>query len=68
MTWLSTNTASAHLGGTPTPKELARMAKAGRVPAHKNGGRWRFDATELDDWARGRQRPTGPVTSGRSRR
>jgi len=31
-------------------KTLARMARAGQVPAFKLGDLWRFRATNLDTW------------------
>lgn len=33
------------------PKTLERWAREGRVPAH-DLGRWRFRASELDEWLR----------------
>jgi len=32
------------------PKTLQRMAREGRVPAHRVGDLWRFRASELDAW------------------
>jgi excisionase family DNA binding protein len=34
------------------PKTLQRMARQGRIPAHRVGDLWRFRASELDDWLR----------------
>jgi excisionase family DNA binding protein len=33
-------------------KTLQKMARAGRVPAHRIGDLWRFRASELDMWMR----------------
>jgi excisionase family DNA binding protein len=37
------------------PKTLQRMARRGQVPAHRIGDLWRFRASELDDWFRGKR-------------
>ena len=34
------------------PKTLQKMARQGRVPAHKIDDLWRFRASELDEWLR----------------
>ena len=36
------------------PKTLQRMARKGQVPAHRIGDLWRFRASELDAWFRGK--------------
>jgi excisionase family DNA binding protein len=36
------------------PKTLQRMARRGQVPAHRIGDLWRFRASELDAWFRGK--------------
>ena len=35
-------------------KTLQNLARRGEVPAHKIGDLWRFRASELDAWARGK--------------
>ena len=37
------------------PKTLQRMARRGQVPAHRIGDLWRFRASELDAWFRGKR-------------
>ena len=34
------------------PKTLQKMARDGRVPAHRIGTLWRFRISELDEWLR----------------
>ena len=34
------------------PKTLQRMARQGRIPAHRVGDLWRFRASELNAWLR----------------
>ncbi len=34
------------------PKTLQRMARQGRIPAHRIGDLWRFRVSELDAWLR----------------
>ena len=36
------------------PKTLQKMARQGRVPAHRIGDLWRYRASELDEWLRSR--------------
>jgi len=31
---------------------LYEFGRKGNIPAHKMGGEWRFDAEELDNWAK----------------
>ena len=46
--WLTIEEAAEHLKmGRST---LYKLAQAGRMPGHKVGSAWRFDAAELDDW------------------
>ena len=46
--WLTLEEAAQYLKmGKSTLYDLARK---GKVPAHKMGRAWRFDAEELDDW------------------
>jgi excisionase family DNA binding protein len=46
--WLTLEEAARYLKmGKSTIYDLARK---GKVPAHKMGRAWRFDAGELDDW------------------
>jgi excisionase family DNA binding protein len=48
ITWLTLDEAAEYLKmGRST---LYRLAREGRMPAHKRGRVWRFDAAELDDW------------------
>jgi excisionase family DNA binding protein len=48
ITWLTLEEAAEYLKmGRST---LYRLAREGRMPAHKRGRVWRFDAAELDDW------------------
>jgi len=35
-------------------KTLQRMARSGKLPAHRIGDLWRFRASELDAWLRSR--------------
>ncbi len=37
------------------PKTLQRMARKGQVPGHRIGDLWRFRASELDAWFRGKR-------------
>jgi len=37
------------------PKTLQRMARRGQVPARRIGDLWRFRASELDAWFRGKR-------------
>ena len=34
------------------PKTIQRMARQGRIPAHRIGDLWRFRASALDEWLR----------------
>lgn len=46
--WLTIEEAAEHLKmGRST---MYKLAQAGRIPGHKVGSAWRFDAAELDDW------------------
>ena len=46
--WLTLEEAAQYLKmGKSTLYDLARK---GKVPAHKMGRAWRFDAEELDEW------------------
>ena len=36
------------------PKTLQRMARRGQIPAHRIGDLWRFRASEIDAWFRGK--------------
>jgi len=48
INWLTLEGAAEYLKmGRST---LYKLAQTGRVPAHKVGRSWRFDASELDDW------------------
>lgn len=50
-TWLTLEEAAQYLKmGKSTLYDLARK---GKVPAHKMGRAWRFDAEELDMWLKG---------------
>jgi len=35
---------------------LYRLANEGRIPAHRTGREWRFDAEELDEWMKSGKR------------
>lgn len=39
------------------PETVREMARLGRLPAHKVGRVWRFEAAEIDRWLRGGQYP-----------
>ena len=41
------------------PKTLQRMARKGQVPARRIGDLWRFRASELDAWFRGKSDTLG---------
>ena len=41
------------------PKTLQRMARRGQVPARRIGDLWRFRASELDAWFRGKRDKLG---------
>jgi excisionase family DNA binding protein len=41
---------TAELLGGMHPKTLQRMARSGRIPAHKIGRFWYFRASALDKW------------------
>jgi len=47
-TWLTLEEAAKHL--TMGRSTLYKLANEGRIPAHKAGREWRFDAQELDEW------------------
>jgi excisionase family DNA binding protein len=42
------------------PKTLQRMARQGRIPAHRIGDLWRFRASELDAWLRSKMVDSEP--------
>jgi len=35
------------------PKTVVRLARGGQLPSFRIGNRWRFRASDLDDWAHG---------------
>jgi excisionase family DNA binding protein len=37
------------------PKTLQKLARAGKVPAHRIGDLWRFRASELNHWLSSQQ-------------
>ena len=46
--WLTVEDAAQYLKlGRST---VYRLAQEGKLPAHKFGRQWRFDAAELDEW------------------
>lgn len=46
--WLTVEEAAQYLKlGRST---VYRLAQEGKLPAHKFGRQWRFDAAELDEW------------------
>ena len=52
--WLSADDIAAHLGITKDTVYTWIAEKA--MPAHKVGRLWKFQASEIDDWVRGRAR------------
>jgi excisionase family DNA binding protein len=44
------------------PKTLQRLARTGRIPAHRIGRFWRYRASELDAWLR---RSASPMDADR---
>lgn len=46
-----------------TPAAVRKMARQGRIPAHRVGGQWRFDINEVAKATLGRsdERTTGEV-------
>jgi len=46
-----------------TPHGVRKMAREGRIPAHRVGGQWRFDINEISKETLGRshERTTGEV-------
>jgi len=48
--WLSADAIAAHLGVTKDTVDTWIAEKA--MPAHKVARLWRFQASEIDDWAR----------------
>ena len=60
--WLTLAEAAQYLKiGKSTLYDLARK---GKIPAHKMGRKWRFDAKELDEWLKS----GGVNTLGKKRR
>lgn len=49
--WLSADDIAAHLGVTKDTVYAWIADK--RMPAHKVGRLWKFQATEVDEWVRG---------------
>ena len=41
------------------PKTVNRLATSGLIPGIKIGGRWRYRASSLDDWARNELKSCG---------
>ncbi len=48
--WLSVEEIANHLG--VSKESIYRWLEKGRIPAHRVGKLWRFDAGEIDDWIR----------------
>ena len=48
-------------------EKLYRMAKAGKIPASKLGGSWRFKKTRVDSWI-DQMEVTSPTKEKRGRR
>lgn len=48
------------------PETVRDMARLGRLPAHKVGRVWRFDAAEVDRWVRRNQAPAPVEAAPRS--
>lgn len=43
-----------------TEKTAYRLVSEGKIPGFKVGGSWRFNRTEIQDWAKAKeQKPTG---------
>jgi excisionase family DNA binding protein len=49
--WLSADDVAAHLG--VTKDTVYAWISDKRMPAHKVGRLWRFQASEVDEWVRG---------------
>lgn len=46
--WLSVDEIAFHLG--VSKESIYRWAENGKIPAHKLGRKWRFRASEVDEW------------------
>lgn len=49
--WLSPDDIATHLGGVPKEAVYAWIADKS-MPAHRMGRLWKFQASEVDNWAR----------------
>jgi excisionase family DNA binding protein len=43
------------------PKTLQKLARQGKIPAKRIGDLWRFRASDLEDWVRGRDKLGSPL-------
>ena len=46
--WFTLDELSQHLGRDL--RELEKLVNRGRIPGHKRGGEWTFQATEVTQW------------------
>lgn len=62
--WLSADDIAAHLGVTTDTVYAWITGK--RMPAHKVGRLWKFQASEVDEWVRsgGASAPASPTIEG----
>jgi excisionase family DNA binding protein len=48
--WLSVEDIAEHLG--VSKESIYRWLERGKIPAHRVGKQWRFQAEEVNDWVR----------------
>lgn len=48
--WLSVEEIAQHLG--VSKESIYRWLDRGRIPAHRVGRQWKFQASEVDEWVR----------------
>lgn len=51
--WLSVEEIAAHLG--VSRETIYRWLEKKKIPAHRVGKLWKFQASEVDEWVRGEQ-------------
>jgi excisionase family DNA binding protein len=58
LKWLDLNGLSKYLPSKPAHATIYGWLASGSIPAHKQGNRWIFSVSEIDDWIKSKKKKT----------